>query len=247
MQVSRSAYSNSSLVGVGVSENIAEGRESARGVSADKPDVTVSISSFGGRLSKAADSFVVSSSKLSHDALGDKVRGTITALNYTLTPENIAAKSREAPTPADAAALASAAAANAYVADLSGPNPFAGLSREQLSAITNDESGTFTTNERYAAYRQANDEEQAWRSRAVAAAMEEYHRTGKLTNFFKSALDHFGELPASEQALYPPNYAADLQDKVDLDFNYFTHMPNGQPGKADISLASLRSMIQSDG
>jgi hypothetical protein len=83
-------------------------------------------------LSEATDSFAVSSSKLSHDALGDKVRGTIT--------------------PAVAVALASAAAANAYVADLSGPNPFAGLSREQLSAITNDESGTFTTTERYAAY-----------------------------------------------------------------------------------------------
>jgi hypothetical protein len=247
MQVSRSAYSTSSLVGAAVPKKIAEGRESARGIPADGPDVTVSISSFGARLSKATDSFVATSSKLSHDALGDKLRGTIAALNYTLTPENVAAKSKETPIPADAAALASAAAANAYVADLKGPNPFAGLSREQLSAITNDESGTFTTNERYAAHRQANDEEQAWRTRAVAAAMDEYHRTGKLTNFFQSALDHFGELPAAEQALYPKNYAADLQDKVDLDFNYFTHMPNGQPGKADVSLASLRSMIESEG
>jgi hypothetical protein len=244
MQVSRSAYSNTSPVAASASKKV-EGRESASSISTDRPDVTVSISSFGSRLSKAAESFDATRSKLSHDALGDKVRGTIAALNYTLTPENIAAKSQETPIPADAAALASAAAANAYVANLKGPNPFAGLSREQLSAITNDESGAFTTNERYAAHRQAYDEEQAWRSKAVAAAMEEYHRSGKLTNFFQSALDHFGELPASEQALYPENYAADLQDKVDLDFNYFTHMPNGQPGKADISLASLRSMIES--
>jgi hypothetical protein len=212
----------------------------------DAPAVTVSVSSFGSRLSRAAADFEGASAKLNLRQLGDKVRDTIARISYPLTDQNRMEKAREVPEPADAAALSSASAASAYVADLSTPNPFAGRSRDQLSAIVNDESGTFTTNERYAAHRQANEEEQAWRSRAVADAMNEYHRSGKLTNFFSSALTHFNELPRADQSLSPANYAADLQAKIDLDFNYFTHMPNGLPGKADISLANLRSMAGFD-
>ena len=35
-------------------------------------------------------------------------------------------------------------------------------------------------------------------------------------------------LPAIEQAQYPENYAADLQQKIDLDFNYMTHRAEGK-------------------
>ena len=214
--------------------------------SAPPPAVTTHVSAFASRLSRAAADFDARTSKLSHDALGDKVRATIAKITYTLTPDSLAAMAREVPDPADADALASAAAANAYVADLSRPNPFAGRSRDQLSAIVNDESGAFTTNEKRAAYCQAYAEEQAWLSRVVADGMNEYHRTGKMTNFFASALDHFKALPRAEQSLYPSDYADDLQDKVALDFNYFTHMPHGSPGKAKISLANLRSMARFD-
>jgi hypothetical protein len=122
---------------------------------------------------------------------------------------------------------------------LSKPNPFAGLSREQLSIIANDESGSFTTNEKRAAYRQASAEEQAWRSRAVDEAMNEYHRSGKLTAFFSSALAHFEELPVTEKSLYPENYVEELREKVRIDLNYFTNMPCGSPETAEISLAKL--------
>lgn len=210
--------------------------------STDMSAATVNFSSLATRLSKAATSFDARGA--SHNAMADKVGATIAKLNYPRTTENIRAKSLEVPNPLDAESTASAAAANAYVANPKSPNPFAGLSRGQLSSIVNDESGSFTTNERYAAYRQAWDEELAWRSKAVADAMAEYRRTGKLTDFFSSALAHFSTLPAAEQALYPKSYAADLQGKVDLDFNYFTHMPYGQAGKADISLASLFGMAQ---
>jgi len=36
--------------------------------------------------------------------------------------------------------------------NITGPNPFSGLSREQPLTIVNDESGTFTPNEKYASY-----------------------------------------------------------------------------------------------
>lgn len=187
----------------------------------------VSISSLASRLSRAEGA---RGEALSHGALGDKVRANIERINYPLDAQHKAVAAQQLPEPDDAASSASAQAANAYVDNPRGPNPFAGLSREQLSTIVNDESGTFTINEQRAAYRQAYDEEQKWREQVVAQAMQEYHDTGKLTDFFKAALDHFNGLPETEQALYPADYGADLQDKIDLDFNYFTHSAGGQSG-----------------
>jgi len=209
---------------------------SVQGATAVRPDVQ--ISSLASRLNKAESGSGIADPALSHDQLGDMVRRNIAAVNYPLTEENKARMAREVPVPADPSALASAAAANAFVNDLKGPNPFAGLSREQLSTIANDDSGTFTTNERYAAYRQSYDEEQQWRTQAVAQAMAEYHASGKLTNFFESVLDHFTTLPRAEQALYPADYATDLQQKIDLDFNYFTHTPGGQATLGGLSKAT---------
>lgn len=213
---------------------------SAQGVSTARADVT--ISSLSSRLSKAEQSSAAASG-LPRDQLREKAQANIDKVSYPLTEQNKARMAKEVPQPADAGSLASAAAANALVDDLTGPNPFAGLSREQLSTIVNDDSGTFTTNERYAACRQAYDDEQKWRTRVVAQAMEEYNRSGKMTNFFESVLAHYNALPAMEQALYPDNYAADLKEKIDLDFNYFTHMPHGLPGKAPGSVADLQSML----
>ncbi|GGY86795.1 hypothetical protein ACFFTM_16220 [Pseudoduganella plicata] len=199
----------------------------------------VAISSLAARLSRAEGAAGAQNAGLSHEALGDKVRSNIERITYPLDAQHKAAAARQVPDPADANATASALAANAYIENLRGPNPFAGLSREQLSTIANDTSGTFTINEQRAAYRQAYDEEQQWRTRAVAQAMQEYHETGKLTNFFSAALEHFNGLPRTEQALYPASYAGDLRDKIELDFNYFTHTPGGKSGPADLNLPDL--------
>jgi len=196
-------------------------------VSPAAPSAGVSISSLASRLSRAEGA---SGATLSHQALGDKVRANIERITYPLDAQHKAAAARQLPEPNDAASGASAQAANDYVDNPRGPNPFAGLSREQLSTIVNDDSGTFTINEQRAAYRQAYDEEQKWREKVVAQAMQEYHETGKLTDFFQAALEHFNGLPKAEQALYPADYRADLQDRIGLDFNYFTHAAEGQPG-----------------
>lgn len=191
----------------------------------------VSISSLASRLSRAEGAGAgAGGATLSHRALGDKVRANIERITYPLDAQHKSAAARQLPEPNDAASSASAQAANEYVDNPRGPNPFAGLSREQLSTIVNDESGTFTINEQRAAYRQAYDEEQMWREKVVAQAMQEYHETGKLTDFFRAALEHFKGLPEAEQALYPADYGADLQDKIDLDCNDFTHSAGAQPG-----------------
>ncbi len=59
-----------------------------------------------------------------------------------------------------------------------------------------------------------------------------------MTNFFRSVLDYFNELPAIEQAQYPNDYASDLQSKIDLDFNYRTHRAEGK-GKDPLSLIEM--------
>jgi hypothetical protein len=206
----------------------------------------VNISSLAERLNRAESVSSAVNAKLSHKELAEKVQKNIERINYPLTPENKSRVAKEVPAPNDSASSTSAKAASDYVNNLSGLNPFCGLSPEQLATIQNDESGTFTTNEKYAAYRQAYDDEQKWRTRIVAKAMEEYHTTGKLTNFFESVLTHYNELPKSEQSLYPEDYELDLRKKIDLDFNYFTHMPNGLRGYAPGSLASLNKESESE-
>lgn len=138
---------------------------------------------------------------------------------------NKAAHDTEVPKTNDPAILARAKQATAFVNDTAhgshtGKNPFAGLSRDQLAAIVYDDSGIYTVNERRAASYEADRLEEVWREEVAAQAMEEYNRTGKLKNFFKSVLDHFNDLPSIEQVQYPEHYATELQLKIDQDFDY---------------------------
>ena len=197
----------------------------------------VVISTLAGRLSAASTATSATIRGYDHAALGAWVNDNTTDILYPLDAEHKAAAASQVPQPNDAAAAKSAAAATAFI-DRKGPNPFAGLSREQLSAISNDDSGTFTINERRAAFTQAYDEEQAWRTQVVAQAMQEYNTTGKMTSFFKSVLAHFNTLPQLEQSQYPANYASDLEDKIKLDFNYFNHAA-GNGGPTPGSLADM--------
>ena len=197
----------------------------------------VVISTLAGRLSAASTATSATIRGYDHAALGAWVNDNTTDILYPLDAEHKAAAAKQVPQPNDAAAAKSAAAATAFV-DRKGPNPFAGLSREQLSTISNDDSGTFTINERRAAFTQAYQEEEAWRIQVVAQAMQEYNTTGKMTNFFKSVLGHFNTLPQLEQSQYPADYASDLEGKIKLDFNYFNHAA-GDGGPTPGSLADL--------
>lgn len=107
-------------------------------------------------------------------------------------------------------------------------NPFAGMPRSQLALIAYDDSDTFTVNEKRAAFKEDFQQESQWRQQFAAKAMAEYNATGKLTNAFTEALQHFKGLPAIEQAQYPEDYEAKLQGWIDLDFNYLTHTAEGE-------------------
>ena len=90
------------------------------------------------------------------------------------------------------------------------------LSREQLALITYDDSGTFTVNERRAAFEESTRQEQAWRREVSDKAQQEYDSTGRMTGFFKQVQAHYNSLSAIEQAQYPANYAAQVQQHIDI-------------------------------
>ncbi|QBE66360.1 hypothetical protein [Pseudoduganella lutea] len=200
---------------------------------------SVSISTMASRLAKAEQTTAQANASLSKSELRDKTIKTMSEVSYNLDPATKAQKAKEIPEPQDSSAFESAEAATKFMDNILGPNPFKGMSREQLVTIYNDESGTFTANEKYAAHRQVYDEEIAWRIEFAEQTRQEYSQTGKLTNSFKAALEHFNALPALEQAWYPENYASSLQERIDLDFNYFTGMAHGQAGTSGTSLADV--------
>ncbi|HHL2501719.1 TPA: hypothetical protein ACQ301_003821 [Yersinia enterocolitica] len=102
-------------------------------------------------------------------------------------------------------------------------NPFQGMSREQLDLIAYDDSGSFTINERRAAWQESYDQEESWRVMAVAQSKIEWDQGEfKQTNFFKSVLQHYEELPKIEQAQYPEDYLTRLQYLIKMDFNFVT-------------------------
>ena len=197
----------------------------------------VSISTLAGRLSAAAGHTSERLKGFDHKAMQDRLILDDRKVYYELDTAHKTAAAAQLPQPEDKASAKSATAATEFI-NGKGTNPYAGLSREQLSTISHDESGTFTINERRAAATQAYREEEAWRQQVVSQAMQEYNNTGKMTKFFGSVLDHFKTLPPLEQATYPENYASDLQARIKLDFNYFNHSA-GDAGPTPGSIADI--------
>ncbi|GAB7529835.1 hypothetical protein PS3A_22460 [Pseudomonas sp. 3A(2025)] len=95
------------------------------------------------------------------------------------------------------------------------PNPFKGMSAELLTAISYDDSGTFTVNERRAAWSESYDQHQAWGLKVIAEATEEYNRTGRHTKIYGQVLERYKSQPLIEKAQFPENYEKDLIAKRD--------------------------------
>lgn len=190
---------------------------------------TSTVSNLARQLSEAASRAEVRNASLSRKELGQKASALIDQVIGDSYQAHKAQHDAEVPDTDDPKLLARAEQATQF-SNGSGTNPFKGLSRDQLALIAYDESGSFTVNERRAAWIEAYDQEEAWRQKVVAKAMDEYNRTGKLTNFFTEVLAHYKELPAIEQAQYPADYASQLQSMIDRDFNYMTHQSEGQGG-----------------
>ncbi len=195
---------------------------------------TQTISTLARQLADSAARAEKRDSTLSRSELANKAQIFHNECSADADPAIQAKHDSEVPQSKDPELLARAKQATAFLAaNRHGggeKNPFAGLSREQLANITYDDSGTYTFNERMAAYSEAMRQEYEWGVKVAAKAMDEYNSTGKLTNFFMSVLEHYKGLPAIEQAQYPKDYASDLESKIQMDFNYRTHRAEGKGG-----------------
>ncbi|MFD2835822.1 hypothetical protein ACFS3C_01965 [Azotobacter vinelandii] len=141
------------------------------------------LSSLARQLSEAAAGAEVRDMSLSYKELGQKAATLLDQIIGDSYHYNQELHDAEVPNTDDPKLLARAEQATDFV-NGKGSNPFKGMSRDQLALIAYDDSGTFTVNERRAAYLEAADQEQVWRRKVVAQATDEYNRTGKLTNFF---------------------------------------------------------------
>jgi hypothetical protein len=200
------------------------------------------ISTLASQLAGSATRAEERDSTLSRSELADKAKNLLSQISGDSYQANKKTHDSEVPNTNDPVLLARAKQATEFVNRSSNngneKNPFASLSREQLTNIIYDDSGTYTVNERRAAWMESSKQEEVWRVKVCAQAMDEYNSTGKLTNFFQSVLDHYKGLPAIEQAQYPNDYASDLESKIKLDFNYRTHQAEGN-GKTPMSLIEM--------
>ncbi|WP_247538398.1 hypothetical protein [Ralstonia pseudosolanacearum] len=194
----------------------------------------IAVSALAQQLSEAAARAQTRDASLSRKDLGQKATALLSQITGDNYFANKAKNDAEVPGTSDPALLARARQATAFV-NGQGSNPFKGLSRDQLDLIAYDDSGTFTVNERRAAWSEAYDQEEAWRRQVITQGELEYQATGKQNDFFAAVLKHYQGLPAIEQAQYPSSYASQLQEWIRLDFNFRTNRAEG----TGVSRASL--------
>jgi len=191
---------------------------------------TSHFSALANRLSVAASHAEARDKETNHKVLGDKAIAIVNQLFDDSYSSNKTKYDNEIPNTDDPQSLASAKKATDFIHHRAS-NPFKGMSRDQLALIAYDESGTFTINERRAAWIESHDQEEAWRQVVVQKATDEYNRTGKMTKFFTEVLAHYKELPRIERSQYPEDYASKLQEWIDLDINYKTNQAEGKGKK----------------
>jgi hypothetical protein len=121
---------------------------------------------------------------------------------------------QEVPETDDPALLDRAKKATEYVVrsdlhDRNVINPFVGLSREQLNLIVYDDKGSYTINERRAAWYGVSDIESRWNHRLMHESdIESAMKNGRTPNFYAEVVAHYKSLPLIEQAQYPEDYEA---------------------------------------
>ena len=188
---------------------------------------TPKISTLARQLADSAARAEVRDATLSRSELAAKAKSALSQIQGDGYFANKTKHDKEVPNTNDPELLARAKQATDYLNNMDQNdgkgNPFSGLSREQLANIIYDDSDNYTVNERRSASYESDRQEQEWRVKLAALAQEEYNRIGTLTNAFTEELNAFKMLPAIEQAQYPANYVAELQTKIDSNFNYRTN------------------------
>lgn len=172
------------------------------------------LSTLAKQLSAAAERAAARDSQLSRRELAELaslIRDRIGGQVYTLAKEFYDA---QRPDTEDPELLERARQATEFV-NGKGVNPFKGLSREQLSLITYDESGAFTVNERRAASSEADSQHNEWAKYIMSKMDAERQQTGRNDQALYEIIDYYNSLPPIEVAGYG-NYEAIIRSQIGL-------------------------------
>lgn len=97
------------------------------------------------------------------------------------------------------------------------PNPFAGMPRNDLSAMVYDDTNTYSEAERYAAYVELSKQDYEYFSQLSArTANNDDNR-----ELFKGILEYFDELPPVEKAAYPEGHRETMQNLLDKEIEHW--------------------------
>ncbi len=183
---------------------------------------------------------------LSHNGLKQEANKSLNQITGMLYYYNQKKYDAETPNTTDPDLLSRAKQATDFI-NGKDSNPFKGLSYTQLSLITYDNSGTFTMNERRAAWSEAYDQEQAWRKTIVTQARQEYNNTGKQTHFLQALLDNYHSLPTIEQVQYPVGYEAELQTRINQGSSDFSRESLFNfPSLLEMMIATMEGKLAND-
>lgn len=182
---------------------------------------TATVSTLAQQISDAASRAAARDAKLGWNELASAAQTIVDRIVGSTYQSNQARNDAEVPGTDDPAARARAKQATDFLHSKAA-NPFAGMPREQLVLIAYDEGGSFTLNERAAAWSEASQQESAWRKQIDSKSMESFHRTGNSNaqGVGRELLDHYKSLSPIERAQYPRSYEVQLQVMAESSSRY---------------------------
>lgn len=168
------------------------------------------ISSLAQQLHEAQIRADARDASLSRQELADKAKAIKSQFYGQNLVRNKLKYDVEVPNSNDPAHIKRAEQATKFVNDR-GNNPFKGFAPDHHTLIIYDESGTFTTNERRAALSEQNDQDYAWRLKAVAEQTWQWQqRNGDTSEALKGIMNHYDSLPPIEEAQIPGSWRHDM-------------------------------------
>ncbi len=215
---------NLSFSPIATSSTIKSGYSNTTGIDKPVQDIssktdTASVSTLSRQLGESAVRAEAREKSMTREQLGEFAKKTV---DHILGESYVANKARhdaEVPKTDDPVLIERARLATIYVnksvaQDPTAKNPFADLTLEQAVLIAYDDKGSYTVNERQAAWSRSSSLEQQWRGGSIARAGQEYSNCGKNPKFMTECLEHYKALPAIERARYDKGYESRLETSI---------------------------------
>lgn len=180
---------------------------------------TASVTTLSLQLGESAVRAEAREKSMTREQLGEFAKKTVDHILGESYVANKALHDAEVPKTSDPVLIERAKLATIYAnksvaQDPSAKNPFADLTREQAVLIAYDDKGSYTVNERQAAWSRSTSLEQQWRTGSIARAGQEYNSCGRNPKFMTECLEHYRALPAIEQARYDAGYETRLLSDI---------------------------------